>query len=59
MYDDLPGISEDLNKHYFLLEDIVTLRMKKTITFKIEEIDEDEELTVEIDEFDDIKIKVE
>ncbi len=51
------SIAEDLNKHYYLIEDVVTLIMKKTIVVDIEDINKDEILEIEIDEFDEIEIK--
>lgn len=55
--DSLPGISEDLNKHYFLLEDVVPIKLTKTISIELDELNKDEILEVEIDEFDKIEIE--
>ena len=55
--DDLPSISEDLNKHYFLLEDVVPIKLTKTVSIELEELKDDEILEVEIDEFDKIEIE--
>ena len=57
VYDNLPSISEDLNKHYFLLEDEVTIIMKKTISINIDEIDEEKLFSIEIFEYDEIEVE--
>ena len=52
--ENMPSISEDLNKHYYLLEDIITIILKKTFSIDLEDIKEDEPLNLYIDEFDEI-----
>lgn len=54
MMEDSPAISEDISRHYFLIEDTVPIRLKKLLIFDEKEINEDEELKVEISEFDKI-----
>lgn len=55
--DNLPSISEDLNKHYFLLEDSVPIKLSKNISIELDDLTEDEILELEIDEFDKIEIE--
>lgn len=55
--EGLPSISEDLNKHYFLLEDVVPIKLTKTISIDLDDLNEDEILELEIDEFDKIEIE--
>lgn len=55
--DSLPSISEDLNKHYFLLEDVVPIKLTKTISIELDKLKDDEILKIEIDEFDKIEIE--
>ncbi len=55
--DSLPSISEDLNKHYFLLEDSVPIKLSKNISIKLDDLTEDEILEIEIDEFDKIELE--
>jgi len=50
------SISEDLNKHYYLIEETLPIVLKKTLTFELANIDENELLEVEIDEFDELYI---
>lgn len=52
-------ISEDLNKHYFLIEDVLPIKLSKTISIDIDKIKEDEPLNLVIEEFDNITIEVE
>lgn len=54
MLENSPAISEDINRHYFLIEDTVPIMLKKLLIFDEKEINEDEELEVEISEFDKI-----
>ncbi|QYJ67683.1 PIN domain-containing protein [Flavobacterium litorale] len=56
IYDYLPSGS-DHNKHYYLIEDIVPITLRKTIVVNIEEIKEDQELDIVIGEFDEIILK--
>jgi hypothetical protein len=56
IYEDLPGIREDWNKHYYLVEDVVEICLKKTLIINMNEISEDEYLNIEIDEFDEMEI---
>ena len=56
-YENLPSVSEDLNKHYFLLEDVVKIILKKTISIALEDIKEDEMLDISIEEFDEVLLE--
>ncbi|PHN93663.1 hypothetical protein CSC80_12165 [Maribacter sp. 6B07] len=55
--DDLPAISEDLNKHYYLLHDTVPIKLLKTVSIDLDDLKEDDILEFEIDEFDKIEIE--
>lgn len=55
--DNLPGISEDLNNHYYLLHDTLQMTLKKTISVPIENIQEDMPLNLSIEEFDEIEFE--
>ncbi|BDS13009.1 PIN domain-containing protein [Aureispira anguillae] len=50
------NIANELNKHYYQIEDVVEMELKKTLVIKIEDLDEDEDLDISIDEFDSLKI---
>ncbi|OPC55492.1 hypothetical protein BAY06_01000 [Elizabethkingia anophelis] len=50
----LPQPSEDLNKHYFLMEDSIPITLKKTFSIGKDYISDTEDFELEMDEFDDI-----
>lgn len=57
-YENLPKYSEELNDHYYLIEDTFPIVMKKTIIIDSEDFDEEKEPVIEIDEFDEIELEI-
>lgn len=55
-YENSPKYLEDINDHYFLLEDIFPIVMKKTIIINEDDFSEDKGPLIEINEFDEIKL---
>lgn len=56
LYEKLPSIASVLNKHYYQIEDVVEIELKKTLVIEIEDLKEDELLEISISEFDSLKI---
>lgn len=56
LYESLPSIASVLNKHYYQIEDVVNIELKKTLVIKIEDLKEEELLEISIAEFDSLKI---
>jgi hypothetical protein len=58
--DDVPRFAEDWNDHYFLIEEELEMKITKTLNFKIIDVINDEEadneLDVDISDYDEIKI---
>lgn len=60
-YDDLPKYSEEINRHYYLIEDSVKLKLEQNVVINLEDvkINENEELgfvPFALDKFDRVKI---